>query len=564
MDSRRQKQEYSELPQLEAKINEDPVLRWGKSEPDRLPPTGSSFSCVKRLGLACFCLLGLAGLVAHVTTLVEDGGPDSGVVGDAALEIAAPDPTLTVDTTTLNQTLTVAPSPAPAKGIFGVLRNFSRFSHANGHYEDWLLAKRRAKWTSYPLSDDDLNLTYIPRERSNCGFRNLVAKLESGQSAKLVVYGDSVSWGASCDSPTWGLETTCAWPVRVQAWLSYQFPHWNLTVVNRAQRSWGPGNFVDSSMDIDDADAYIIGFVLGSRRGTRRLLQSLSGPKLLLGLGRTCNTRYHDCLVHCKGNASRVVSVSTNGRKRLPAEGSDDVKGPHYLCEEWWYLQEEEDAAAQELGVSLASYRNVYWRDREHPVSDVAFFMNGMAHPDTVGQDFVSHVVEYALWREFRSEGAPCTITRETDRGCAARPLSVMDVKDDSRSIQPITAIGWRKFEDRPTKPGWIAESFTPDSVLEFQVVVKEVLIVTFLASYENVYPALMKVEGCPEAYQLQPLWSVRASMPKTLKFSGQGSQAEHIQLSCLPTNSSSTPVELRVSFRALTGKFKLLGIMTC
>jgi len=233
------------------------------------------------------------------------------------------------------------------------------------------------------------------------------------------------------------------------------------------------------------------------------------------------------------------------------------------VCKWWWESQDNQNSAIQSLGVSVASYRDAYWPKLDEPHPDIPYFWNGMSHPDTVAHDLISHVVEYALYREFQSQGPSCQIQWETERSCK-KALTLIDAEDSSEASLAATPVvvsmvGWAKFEDRPGKPGWISISSNDTSNhLSFQVQIGNTLDVTFLASYNNLHVAYLKIEGCPSEFKLDPIWTKQMSMPTTVGFSRTRLDKYNL-VPCMSNNSAIT-----ITFRSPIGKFKLLRIVGC
>jgi hypothetical protein len=98
----------------------------------------------------------------------------------------------------------------------------------------------------------------------------------------------------------------------------------------------------------------------------------------------------------------------------------------------------------------------------------------------------MAHTVEYALFQEFsRNNSTACDIPVKLLPVCEEKDSVFFDAElyNQKHQKQP-TFAGWRLFEDRPSKPGWIAEQF-PDNSIEFPLAhMNTSLQLFFLQSY--------------------------------------------------------------------------------
>lgn len=435
-----------------------------------------------------------------------------------------------------------------------------KFNRSNGMPEEWQLAKNLAGWPAYPIDESALERSYTGRFQSNCGFRKIVDRLNNGEQIKLVVYGGSVPFGKACVSSVWGEK--CAWPHRVGAWLKYQYPAWNIELINLAQAAFGSEQFL-SQPKLDVGDAYILDFCQNDihvgPQSMLKLIDRLSGPKIMVGSVRTCSNIYVDCYAHCKSRIEDVLESNLQGRTRLPGEGVINITASTFVCSTFWKVQDVLDQTASMRGISLASHRDAIWPIMEEIPSDLAYFWNGMSHPDTVGHDFLAHVVEYALFRELvdiadRNTTA-CSISSHGE--VCANPKTFISSMDTDAATKPLESTGWKLYEDRAGKPGWIATSF-PNNRLVFRVAFDRLMEISFLASYQGLFPAFLEIEGCEQPFRLDPIWSNIASMPTSVKFS-RTSQDGYKTLECM-----SSANEMNISITSPQGKFKVLQVLGC
>jgi len=186
-----------------------------------------------------------------------------------------------------------------------------------------------------------------------------------------------------------------------------------------------------------------------------------------------------------------------------------------------WGAADITTAVAAHYGLAVAHYRDAVWpvADEEPAHLRSAFWKAGGdgQHPDKITHEFVADVVKYALLalhaRRLPPAAAaecprrapparPATSFANVAVSCVSRPggaLSAYSAKEHfaagsagGGALAPVPQPrdgGWRLFEDRPRKPGWIASGAAPAN-LTFRLRVSSAsprIEVSFLRSYHGV-----------------------------------------------------------------------------
>jgi hypothetical protein len=198
------------------------------------------------------------------------------------------------------------------------------FDKGNYTFPEW-----NEHLSDYPFSTKDFKKAYSPGPLSNCGFAQLVARLEAGEEVRLAVYGGSVSRGHDCiaNERVSDESLLCAWPHRLQLWFRLQFPHWKLVVDNYSKGGWGSGLF-NSLPIVNVADGYLIENCVNKSPAlaTQKLLDKLQGPKLFVCLPVGCGPAKSGCNNRCDSDEQFLKTPGMflcmndfNRRQRLDA-----------------------------------------------------------------------------------------------------------------------------------------------------------------------------------------------------------------------------------------------------
>lgn len=125
----------------------------------------------------------------------------------------------------------------------------------------------------------------------------------------------------------------------------------------------------------------------------------------------------------------------------------------------------------------------------------------------------------------------------------------------DGKGPKPKINSGWRLFEDRPGKPGWIAEQKGSSLSFNLSFGVRPRLAVVYLRSYEGMGNASLNIDGRRRA-ALDGLWSddfkLNVSQSYVAWYTGAG-------FGKLPYSTADMTVTTEYD-----SKFKLLQVMSC
>lgn len=163
-------------------------------------------------------------------------------------------------------------------------------------------------------------------------------------------------------------------------------------------------------------------------------------------------------------------------------------------------------------GIPIISYRDAVWPDKLHPPDEIGVYWNGLSHPWEFSHLLFAKMVAFSLleMRERMSQetfhnfshcignSGGSSISGSSIGNIMINPEHHNDIFCESeatsfyadrgeRNFSPLTNDGWRFFEDRPLKPGWIAdfcsENISRHATISFPVIVGEngTVVITFL-----------------------------------------------------------------------------------
>jgi hypothetical protein len=185
-------------------------------------------------------------------------------------------------------------------------------------------------------------------------------------------------------------------------------------------------------------------------------------------------------------------------------------------------------------------------------------------HPSSSGHDFIAHFVEFALLHEFASPSPACVLPA-LKRPLCEHPLFYMnayefEARPGVKVDKAVNKSGWQFLEERPGKFGFVAKDFGTSSELSFEINVTRSVQVSYMATYQRVFPVEMILPGCEQAppIELDPIWEDRETSEKTDMFSPQDEVEDHVHVPCLKTGVGV------VRFRALKGRFKIIRLLSC
>ena len=380
----------------------------------------------------------------------------------------------------------------------------------------------------YPFSLADLAQAVVLPSDASAAAAWLAAldALDAGAPVRGTVIGGSMTYGIqSCCSMTYGIQCCCpegprcAWPSKLEAWLHLIRPRWNVSVLN-----YGMGGTYDGwlTMLIEPADIFMIDTSVNMRQASAaagrvydallwRLLHmtapALSGPPALLCLSTLANFDDTD-IVEREAEVARYYGLATASYRHAIG----------------WADASSRPSAAE---------RHFFWADNSKPMGEYG------THPREITHELMSDVVKYAFLRLLsrRSSGGssahlslpraggrpPMTGYKSVGRTCASEPGGPLTALSPRLGFAPATppAPGWRLYEDRPRKPGWIADAAVTKGGIVFDVAfgAQPRLEIAFLLSYVGMgaFNASLAIGPCTHSYLVNasydPHWTVRYSI---------------------------------------------------
>jgi len=134
---------------------------------------------------------------------------------------------------------------------------------------------------------------------------------------------------------------------------------------------------------------------------------------------------------------------------------------------------------------------------------------------------------------------------------CMVTPSFSAYADDGESKFAPVShTSGWRFGEDRPGKPGWLAEANGKQHEIVFDIPVSKAVHIEYLRSYENMGSVTCNLEGSKDALELEGLWNNCASL------------GDHSVMQLAAPTKKPTTKRLRCLSDG--GKFKLMSILTC
>eukprot|EP00408_Alexandrium_pacificum_P068805 CAMPEP_0171180324 /NCGR_PEP_ID=MMETSP0790-20130122/13699_1 /TAXON_ID=2925 /ORGANISM="Alexandrium catenella, Strain OF101" /LENGTH=325 /DNA_ID=CAMNT_0011645255 /DNA_START=180 /DNA_END=1157 /DNA_ORIENTATION=- len=130
---------------------------------------------------------------------------------------------------------------------------------------------------------------------------------------------------------------------------------------------------------------------------------------------------------------------------------------------------------------------------------------------------------------------------------------------------QPTEVDGWRLFEDRPGKPGWISEK--PGAVMSFRLSfgAEPKLLFTFLRTYENVGSAVLRFGGYGKGFAVEGLDTTHnVSQSYTLWFNAKTHMRQKWVNGVHGFNVAPYSQDLMLQVTAPGAKFKIISMVSC
>lgn len=415
----------------------------------------------------------------------------------------------------------------------------------------------------------------------------LMDKLEKGGSARIVVLGGSMTLG------TFAGGKGSAWSARFVRWLRARYPQARVELLNLARGGATTNSIV---------------------AGVGLLAKSVGHDIDLVMLDTLVNDR------HCATNGMVLGSTKVEGLDVMSMSYESLVQAFHLLLPDTpvFALLTDPSTATDYLSSMFLSarltqlkviehydiprldYADFAWRQVDHselPPPDAGKHLvfkywddNGKHHPSWRVHQTIADMLANAwgkAWaiaqaggtRALSERGAGFwpreTVWPEANlshfRGCL-HPTSYFSAFNPPHGPQAPSVLSgnWRLFEDRPNKPGWIADA--KDSTIRFPLHFgpKPRLSITYLRSYEG----LGEVEVAMNNHSgiLSGLWdegySEKVSQSYSLWFDADRKSSVSHHERYIVENDGGFAIlpgaSMDFDVRVLQGKFKIIEVMAC
>lgn len=327
----------------------------------------------------------------------------------------------------------------------------------------------------------------------------LMHKLEAGGTARVLVFGGSMTAGNGCGQGRW-FGDQCAWSARFASWLRTRFPRARIELINLARGG-------------QTADGVL------SQIGVELRANMAAGNVDLVML---------DTLVN---DAARGATLAYEGlirylHQRLPGTPVVSVLScPAHVPGSWTTGCAEQRAeqlrVIEHYGVPYVDFKELV-DQRPALWQCPADAGSACTHPQWKTHQFIADVAASAFgaaWslpkrtaaaaREFPTAPISDAKALAELEGCL-EPLSYYSAFDPPTSGEwpKVVAGNWSLYADRPRKPGWISE--TAGSRLRFRLQFgrRPIIVVNYLRSYEGLGSATVHLNGHQERLAILPgLW---------------------------------------------------------
>lgn len=431
-----------------------------------------------------------------------------------------------------------------------------------------------ASKSSYPWSDAELedmkpmgNFTrLIP----------LMQKLEAGGSARILVLGGSMTLGVGCHGQPW--------PRRLEKWLRKRYPTSNIELINQARGGTptssiaaGLGLIVQALTQAGSIDLVMLDTLVNREEryvDKERIINP--GPAMLISYEKLIRS-LHELLPR-----TPVFALMTS---------------PNF--DEIWHSQQ---SVASYYGVPRLDYAElvlktgIQFDKRGAPTSSAFKGHNGpqiwspvIGHPDWRAHQFIADLFANMWGKVWHAtevgDVRKLALASSSDPGFPAAPLNPQaDLDLFSTCLKPLSqfssfappnatgaplvaAGNWSLFEDRPGKPGWIAD--TNGSTIRFPLRFgnKPRLTVSFLKGYEGLGEVLVSLNN--HTGTLSGLHKFKTTQTFSMWFeaggkaggkAGVGKYLEQGHAGFDVPPGASMDLEVTV----LHGKFKIMEVLSC
>eukprot|EP00747_Dinoflagellata_sp_TGD_P085633 gnl/TRDRNA2_/TRDRNA2_162953_c0_seq1.p1 gnl/TRDRNA2_/TRDRNA2_162953_c0~~gnl/TRDRNA2_/TRDRNA2_162953_c0_seq1.p1 ORF type:complete len:489 (+),score=36.85 gnl/TRDRNA2_/TRDRNA2_162953_c0_seq1:103-1569(+) len=339
-------------------------------------------------------------------------------------------------------------------------------------------------------------------------------KLHAGEEVHVAVLGGSEPAGGSCqqDGPS-GLISgkACSWPARLVHWLRIAFPQSKVALHNFAQGGTTTSVILAGLAlvlkSLEKAPDVILLDTL-----TNDCTEATTWPSARfskqsgLSAGDIVSSSYEALLLHLHEMlpSSVVFSFIAGCKYCIPAREHQRKIADHYQVPgiDWAELSASNPSANlwdTPRGQETSSHPT--WRTHQQIADTIAMTLINVWHKGCRYRTRLASGMRYP----------PTTVWPTTKLNlfpACSMPLSsfqTIHIKNSSQGV-PSMKGDWRLYEDRPGKPGWIAE--VPGSIIDFPLRFGQSprFAVTWLRSYEGLGKARLSMNG-HNKFVLDGIW---------------------------------------------------------
>lgn len=405
--------------------------------------------------------------------------------------------------------------------------------------------------TTYPLSVADFKrITSTARYGK---LQPLLRNLAQGRRISVLVLGGSMTCGINCGQGKL-IFKECAWPARFAKWLQEKFPRASVEMHNAAR----PGTPLRPQLammgvlmqELKHVDLILVDTLINDRVSTKNEVSN-----------------YLEQLVRSVHEASpRTIVMSVLGHS---FQDTWEAKRGHLQVMDHYGLPRFDFASLVEK-----NRVDMLWPGGEHHphwtahqlIADGLANIFGTALADPHVGEPLDRALPAPIWA---ANGDP-----QHWETCM-KPLTVYTAT--APKLQPVRLKGkWTLFEDRPGKPGWIAEGY--GSQIRFRVKFSGApkLMVSYLRSYENLAMANMTLGSGVDRHALPNLDGIRAyggwqyredSQTDTLFASLghlQGFNSTVVDVDFELVHRVPLRFDIRTDGKKTAPKFKIVDVLSC
>lgn len=417
----------------------------------------------------------------------------------------------------------------------------------------------------YCLKESDFASLPIAGDYSR--FINMYDKLSAGGTVRILVLGGSMTAGVRCAQFVKdGQKVTgksCAWPARFHASLASRFPTATVEMLNIAQ-----GGTTTSVILAG------IGMVLRGMQDEGSMPDAVIIDTLVNDASEA--KRWDDA-----GNTSfstdQIISLSYESLIRSLHELVPNAAVLSFMsgCPNCASKRDSQLSVATFYDLPRLDYSD--FRSKHQNMTDLwKMFDSDVNHPSWETHQMIADVVANVLGRAWASGRRPSvpekpfskqTLAKQEDVAMFQPCLNVLSGYSarqafDGTGAQPKITNGWRLFEDRPGKPGWIADSKSATINFHVRFGIRPRLAVVYLRSYEGMGNARLKIGNSGSV--LDGLWSSDFKLNVSQSYVSWYNAGARGEKWGQPGFNVPSGAELDLEVTALGGKFKILQVMSC